>query len=426
VGPMPGRTHGLGLISERLLEDKAFVVGPEMHGIIAYWARLTGEPIQTAGEKRIMYGFINFWGTLLGGLFCLGFGRLIDRQGSRRVLTIVTFGLGLVVLAMTRYSGMFWLFIAVLLTRGLGQSALSVASITLVGKWFKQRQSIAMGIYSALVGLFFAAAFSAAGLLKDVQDWRVLWTWIGWSLLLGLVPLFWLLVRDGPEQMGLELDGGPALPTTPGETDPAYLAADDFTLGEALGSSAFWVFAIASGLYGLISAAISLFQESILVDLGFGKEAMYIIQPQMFLVGLIANVLFGVLSRYWRLGGVMAVAMGLLAIALLALPFVKTWPQIIAYAVTMSIAGGGVTVVFFMAWGRLYGRAHLGRIQGIAQMLTVFGSAMGPLIMAVCKAQTNSYHMVFYTFAPVSLVLMLAAWFVPLPKRTGRLPGSNA
>ena len=40
--------------------------------------------------------------TLVGSLFCLGIGRLIDRAGSRMVLTAVVVALGLVVLAMSR------------------------------------------------------------------------------------------------------------------------------------------------------------------------------------------------------------------------------------------------------------------------------------------------------------------------------------
>jgi hypothetical protein len=30
----------------------------------------------------------------------------------------------------------------------------------------------------------------------------------------------------------------------------------------------------------------------------------------------------------------------------------------------MGLAGGFVMVIFFSFWGRAYGRAHLGRIQG--------------------------------------------------------------
>ena len=55
----------------------------------------------------------------------------------------------------------------------------------------------------------------------------------------------------------------------------------------------------------------------------------------------------------------------------------------------MGIAGGFVMVVFFSFWGRAYGRAHLGRIQGAAQAMTVVASAVGPLFLALCVDATG-------------------------------------
>ena len=62
VGTLPGRTQGLGLITEPLLRD--------------------------LGIGRVAYAQINLVATLIGALFCLGVGRLIDRRGSRIVLTV--------------------------------------------------------------------------------------------------------------------------------------------------------------------------------------------------------------------------------------------------------------------------------------------------------------------------------------------------
>ncbi|HBT77086.1 MAG TPA: hypothetical protein DEB39_09205, partial [Planctomycetaceae bacterium] len=62
----------------------------------------------------------------------------------------------------------------------------------------------------------------------------------------------------------------------------------------------------------------------------------------------------------------------------------------------MSGAGGAVTVLFFSAWGELYGRREVGRIQGIAQMLTVLSSAIGPLLFALSWKWTGSYTSVFF------------------------------
>ena len=111
VATLPGRTHGLGMITERLLNDPDF--------------QLT----------RASYGMINLWATLLGALFCLGVGQCIDRYGIRLTLTVVMGLLGAVVVGMSTVTSVWLLFLAIMLTRGFGQSALSVVSITIVGKW---------------------------------------------------------------------------------------------------------------------------------------------------------------------------------------------------------------------------------------------------------------------------------------------------
>jgi len=110
VGTLPGRTQGLGLITEPMLRD--------LH------------------LGRIQYAQFNLWATLIGALFCIGVGQLQDRIGSRPVLALPRVALGLVVLAMSRTSSVVQLFVLITLTRGLGQSALSVASLTMVGQWF--------------------------------------------------------------------------------------------------------------------------------------------------------------------------------------------------------------------------------------------------------------------------------------------------
>ena len=77
-------------------------------------------------------------------MFCVGVGRLIDRRGSRIVLTTVAIALGVVVVAMSRVTGVLAILIVVTLTRGLGQSALSIVSLAMVGKWFRRRLTRAM------------------------------------------------------------------------------------------------------------------------------------------------------------------------------------------------------------------------------------------------------------------------------------------
>ena len=86
-----------------------------------------------------------------------------------------------------------------------------------------------------------------------------------------------------------------------------------------------------------------------------------------------------------------------------------------AQAVAMGIAGGFVMVVFFSFWGRAYGPAHLGRIQGAAQAMTVLASAIGPRVPRAVGRDHRVVCRSFYALAAVVAALAVAAALVPIP-----------
>jgi hypothetical protein len=73
-------------------------------------------------------------------------------------------------------------------------------------------------------------------------------------------------------------------------------------------------------------------------------------------------------------------------------------------------------VLFFAAWPRLYGRRQLGRVQGVAQAITVVASAVGPLLLAACVEGTGSYAAAFRVLAAVIALLAGLAAAVRLPR----------
>ena len=385
VGTLPGRTQGLGLITEPLLRD--------------------------LGLSRVLFAQINLWATLIGSLFCIGIGQLIDRFGSRAVLTVVCLALGTVVLVMSGTTGMLALALLITLTRGFGQSALSVVSLTIVGQWFVRRLSLAMAIYTILLSIGFMLAFPLVGEVVIKNGWRVAWNGIGYAILLILTPAAWFFVRRSPESCGL------------GQDQELHREADQqnpttgYTLRQALSTPAFWIFALSSSVYGLIASGIALFNESILVERGFDASTYYRTLVITALTALIGNFLGGWFITKWSINRLMGMAMTLLAASLLSLPHVRTQTHVVLYALVMGLAGGFVIVIFFTFWARVFGRRHLGQIQGSAQSLTVLASAVGPLILAECFERTGSYAFIFYLLAAVVILLGISAWFVSLPSQ---------
>ena len=379
VGTLPGRTQGLGLITEPLLRDLAV--------------------------DRVRFAEINFVATLVGSLFCFGIGGLVDRHGSRSVLTWLSLGLGAVVVGLSSVHSAAMLLVMITLTRGLGQSALSVVSLAMPGKWFRRQLTWAMGVYALVMSVGFMLAFPAVGAVVQARGWRVAWASVGAALVFGLAPIAWLLVRREPET-NEELEVPPAT---------AFEDRTDATLATALRSPAFWVFGVASSLYGLAASGIGLFNESILAERGFAPDIYYTALAVTAITGLAGNFVAGAWADRGSLRRVLVAALLLLTAALVALPHVTTTAHVMAQAVAMGLAGGFVMVVFFSFWGKAYGRTHLGRIQGVAQALTVFASAIGPLLLAWCADATGSYAAAFYALAATLVLLTLAAVVVRVP-----------
>jgi MFS family permease len=392
VGTLPGRTQGLGLITEPLLIDLSL--------------------------DRVTYATLNFWATIVGAAGAVGMGHAIDRWGTRGVLTAVAAALGVVVCAMSLTAGAGALAIWLTLTRALGQSALSVVSLAIVGHWFVRRIDLAMAIYSIALSIGFMIAFPLVGAAVQSYGWRVAWAAVGTALIAVLAPLAWIVVRASPESCGLAPDGD-AAGTQTADRD-AELAG--YAWNRAVLTPAFWVFAVGTALYGLVASGIGLFNESILAERGFGPEVYYQTLVVTALVALAGNFLGGWVARTVSLTLLLSLSMLILAAGVAVLPHLSAHWQVLAWAAAMGLGGGLVMVLFFSVWPRAFGRRDLGRIQGAAQALTVLASAVGPLLLAWCVEWTGSYAAMFRLLAAVVASVALAGFIVSLPPPPSAFP----
>jgi MFS family permease len=380
VGTLPGRTQGLGLVTEPVLAD--------------------------LGISRIDYAQLNLWATLIGSAGAIGVGRFIDRFGSGVVISATAFALGVTVSLMSGVHSMAMLTIAMTATRTLGQSALSVASLAMVGQSFRRHVDGAMALYSILMSVGFMIAFPLVGFIVQSRGWRAAWLTIGVALVVGLAPAALLVKRPNPEPGFENEDASPS-------TENIELHA--YTLRAAVATPAFWVFALGAALYGLVASGIGLFNESILAERGLGPGVYYQTLMVTAMTALVGNFAGGWLAGSIALNRLMGLSLSVLALGLAFLPQVMTRASALAWATMMGLGGGLVMVLFFSVWPRVYGRQHLGRIQGAAQAMTVIASAVGPLLLAATVGMTGSYAAMFYILAAAIAGFALAAFAVPLP-----------
>ena len=375
VGTFPGRTQALGIITESVLAD--FHLTPSEYATISLWA------------------------TLFGALAAIGLGQLIDRCGVRLVTTLLALSLGLTSIGLARAHGVAALAVLLTLSRALGQSALSVASLSITPRWFARRLPLAMAVFSIILSILFAVAFMAATQVRKNDGWRTLWTGVGWSLILILAPASAFILRRGPESCGLVRE-----PESPATLDAPPSVS--WTLPQALRSSTFWAMAFGSALYALISAGVGLFNEAIFLEWGFSVDDYGIALGVTAFASLVGNFLAGWLAGRFSLTKLMSFTLGLISISLVAFLFVHSRAQLYAQSATMGLASGFVMVLFFAIWGRAFGPKHVGTIQGAAQAMTVLASAIGPIVFSAVHDQTHSYYPIFWGLAII--VALVGTW----------------
>jgi hypothetical protein len=154
-----------------------------------------------------------------------------------------------------------------------------------------------------------------------------------------VAPLAWLVVRDRPEETG----GSAANELAESESGIA-----DIGFADALRSPAFWVFALASSLFGLVYSGIALFNQSILELRGFDAGIYHTALVISTLVGLCANFGGGWLasSGQFKLTGI-SMSVWLLHCDAHS----STFMHVVAYAIAFGIVEES-TVVFFSVWAQ--------------------------------------------------------------------------
>ena len=380
---LPGRSYGLGLIKEPLIAE--------------------------LGITDVRFSILYAIAICIGATVVMPAGWLIDRLGTRGTLGIVAAGLGLGVLAMSRSRDETDLFLAMICVRGFGQGALSLVAIAMVGKWFRRRSGIAMGVFTFLLSIgFIVPLFMVENAVKE-SGWRAAWAGIGFVLLLGLVPLGLLLTRSSPESCGVKPD------------EPAVESAGaTVTLRVALATPAFWVFTLSAACFNLVFTALTLDAEGLLKEHGLASDTKATVLGGMMLSGLIANGIAGWLSRSRPLGKLLAIGVFMLAVSVMVFPFVTTIAAAGGYALLLGVSGGFITVTYFAVYGHTYGRTHLGGIQSFVQLLSVLASAAGPPLLSLVRdGNGGNSDPFFFGSAVVCFVLAVASWFVKPPERGG-------
>jgi MFS family permease len=86
------------------------------------------------------------------------------------------------------------------------------------------------------------------------------------------------------------------------------------------------------------------------------------------------------------------------------------------YGLIMGIGSGMSMMVGRVTWAHYYGRHGLGRVQGSAMMVSIVGSALGPVTLAAIRDRSDDYTPALLTMIALMLsALIMMVLYRPRP-----------
>jgi MFS family permease len=339
-------------------------------------------------------------------------GWAVDRFGSQGIARagVVTFGIGFMLLSrIETLAGFYAAFVIV----ALGSSMFSnfIVSVAII-QWFEKRRARALSALQfggALGGLFvFLIAWSI-----QAYGWRatafcsgVIAILVGWPLARS--------IRSRPEELGETVDGVPPAPKETAHTGPP--ARRTFSAGEALRTSAFWLISLGHGASLLVVSAVNVHAVTHIKGMGYSLAQATLVFT-LVTAGQFLGVMVGwIIGEKFVKRKVAAACMLMHAAGLLMLTYATGLTVLILSALVHGTAWGLRGPFMQAIRADYFGRASIGMIMGLSNLVTVVGNISGPILAALFADWTGDYRLGFTILAVLAGLSSLFFWVARRPR----------
>jgi MFS family permease len=362
--------------------------------ISLFGAHLRADFELTHGE----FGTIYTIATLISAVLLWKTGPLVDRIKLRNFATAMV---ALMIMAISLFAtiqGPITLLFGILFVRFMGQGMLNHIALTAMSRRYNAERGRAIS-FAGLGFILGESLFPPIIVLAlGLMDWRLIWPIMSILCIVTLLPFIRRLIEHTEHQ-----DGPGAGQATPGEATPQYDRA------ALLKDRRF---------YMLIGLPIT--QSGVITGIFF---------HQVYLIGLKGwsfewwSVCFSIFAGFSLIGGLSAgwlvdrfgarkIAAYPLVFMILSLLLFTHFDHPAFAAIIMASLGlgaGATTPSQSSMWAELYGTRHLGAIRSVANVVMVFGSALGPVLMGIAFDLDISIGLIFYVCVAMAIASILSA-----------------
>ncbi|GLC87646.1 MFS transporter [Lysinibacillus piscis] len=343
-------------------------------------------------------------------------GIAIIKWGPRNVLwysgivTTICFGL-------TAYVTQPWQFV---LTYGVGLGIAmiftqNIGVFTLINNWWEAKRGVMTGIVNGAGGvgqLLFLPLITWLLVIMDFKGAILTMTVI--LFVIGVLPQF-IFIKNTPEQLGLQKDGGIVGVEKAVKPKKYYFSPVDWHVKDAIRSFPLWCIVLSWGASTWAFLTLTVFGFTHLTNQGFSNTFVATAMGAMGIMTIIGSVGAGMLvdrygPRIILISSKVLLAIGY-ALFITASSTYTLWMTIIF----LGIATGMNTPAVSTMIPSYFGNKNFAAIQGSVIWVLSFVSAASPLVSGWLADKTGSYTAAFTVTLVIILVGVVLAWAAKPP-----------
>lgn len=377
----------------------SFAGGVETNPVLGvFQGPMTGE----FGWSRAIYTLPMSIGSFMGGLASLVVGPLMDRYGSRIVMSVAIALMGLTFVLMGAVQELWHHFALQIAGRTIIASTFFMVIGVVIPKWFivmRGRASAFANIGQRMGQIAFPVMVER---ILTFGTWRMAWVAMGvtvWAS--SLLPAL-LFLRRQPEDHGLLPDGVDIRDASQRRRAAAASREVSFNRRMALRAPAFYLIAGAVSIQSFVTTSIHFHWFSYLTDVGVSSEAAVISLSLSPLISMPVSIVAGFAIERMPVQRLMAASYYFMALSIVLFLFADNAWLSYAFGLLFGTATGVLFTVMNVVWADYFGRDSIGGIRGMVSPVHMLSNSLGPLTAAWSFDATGSYLLIFAISAALS------------------------
>ncbi len=383
------------------------------YGILSYSFTVFIKPMSaelgwTVGQLTSAYSLSGLVSVVLAPIL----GRLLDRRGSRVIMSAGTIAAALLLLAWSFVTKLAVFYGIVFLLTGVSITVLYPPAFWTVSNWFSRKRRKALTLLT-FTGGFAAIIFTPlTQALVAGYGWRAtLVIYAGFLLVINL-PLVAILLRRRPADIGLAVDGGFQEQGSSAETVDAGRLTD-VTLGTAIRHDGFWWLTIAFTLNSIAMMFMVIHFVPFLIEREYSATFAAGMYGLIGVASLPGRLIFTPLGDRIPAGWISVFIFLAQTASFVVLAAGHGDWAIFAFLVLFAAGYGAISPTNAALIADLFGVRHFGTISGTISMVSDATTAIVLALLAILRDRWGSYSGLIWVLAVLSacsVVCMIGAW----------------